>query len=1439
MAPNPAVFNLSDLNGSNGFALTGALGYSTSSAGDINGDGFDDLIIGASDASISGETYVVFGKSSGFTSSLNLSSLDGSNGFAINASRNIVSSGGDINGDGIDDLIIGIPYAYSNGKSSAGQTYVVFGGTSSFGASFELSSLNGSNGFVINGIDERDFSGSSVSSAGDINGDGINDLIIGAPDGDPNSQEDAGETYVVFGSSSGFGASFELSSLNGSNGFVINGINERDFSGGSVSSGGDINGDGFDDLIIGAAAADPNGKYNAGTSYVVFGSSSGFGASFNLSSLDGSNGFVINGINERDFSGGSVSSGGDFNGDGFDDLIIDGNGKNYVVFGSSSGFGASLNLSSLDGNNGSVINASNVSNAGDFNGDGFDDLIIGVPYTDANGQEDAGQSYVVFGSSSGFGASLNLSSLNGSNSIVINGIDPFDQSGASVSSAGDINGDGFDDLSIRATFYRRGGIPPGERYVIFGFAATTVPNQLPIAVADTATTSEDTTVNISVLANDSDPDNDPLTVTNVNGNAVTVGTPITLSSGALVTLNADGTFTYDPNAQFESLDVNEIGTDSFTYTISDGRLNTIASVNLTINGVNDAPTLISAFNLSSLDGSNGFVLKGIDFNNFSGYSVSNAGDFNGDGFDDVIIGAYRADPNGKTYAGESYLVFGSSSGFEASLNLSSLDGNNGFVIKGIDEFDRSGRSVSTAGDINGDGFDDLIIGAFAANPNGKYSAGESYVVFGTSNGFGASFDLSSLDGSNGFVINGIDEGDRSGWSVSNAGDFNGDGIDDLIIGARGGKPEGEIYAGESYVVFGKSNGFGASFDLSSLNGSNGFVINGINERDYSGWSVSSAGDFNGDGIDDLIIGAFAADPNGQEDAGESYLVFGKSSGFTASFNLSSLDGSNGFVINGNDPDSNSGISVSSAGDINGDGFDDLIIGANRAQPNGKYSAGESYVVFGSSSSFGASFDLSSLNGSNGFAIKGINEGDRSGTSVSSAGDINGDGFDDLIIGTPNSAFNGQGEAAKSYVVFGKSSGFTANFDLSSLNGSNGFVINGIINPGNLDISVSSAGDINSDGSADLIIGASRASANGQTYAGESYVIFGFGTGTTNEDTALNILANTILSRYSDVDGDTLSISDFTKPANGTLTLNNNGTVGNASDDYFIYTPKANYNGTDSFTYTISDGNGGTISGTFNLNVKPINDAPIAVNDIVTAAKYTPVRIQANTLLANDIDVDSTNLSITGVSAVTNGTAVLKNNGTPNNSADDFILFTPTSGFTGAAGFKYTISDGQLTSTAKVTVQVGDRLFGGNGNDHLDGTSGNDYLKGGNGKDYLNGNKGNDTLIGGNGNDNLCGGNGKDILCGGNGNDRLAGGFGNDTLTGGNGKDKFVLAATQGSDTITDFCKGTDLIGLSGGLSFGQLSFSGDKIIITASDQLLATLTGINTTTLSAANFTIA
>ncbi|WP_414573653.1 beta strand repeat-containing protein [Nostoc sp. CCY 9925] len=731
----------------------------------------------------------------------------------------------------------------------------------------------------------------------------------------------------------------------------------------------------------------------------------------------------------------------------------------------------------------------------------------------------------------------------------------------------------------------------------------------------------------------------------------------------------------------------------------------------------------STFNLSDLNGSNGFTINGITTGDNSGSSVRNAGDVNGDGFDDLIIGARGADPNGQS-SGQSYVVFGSSTGFSSSFDLSTLNGTNGFAINGIAADDGSSSS-SGAGDVNGDGFDDLIIGAGNADPNGSQS-GQSYVVFGKSTGFSSSLNLSSLNGTNGFAINGIAAGDLSGGSVSSAGDINNDGFDDVIIGAIGAND----FSGQSYVVFGKSTGFSSSLNLSTLNGTNGFAINGIQLGDVSGGSVSDAGDINGDGIDDLIIGATNA-PDGS--SGQSYVVFGKSTGFSPSLNLSTLNGTNGFVINGIEAGDFSGSPVSSAGDVNGDGIDDLIIGAINFKANngGTVSAsGQSYVVFGKSTGFSASLNLSDLNGTNGFTINGIEADDLTNFSVSGAGDVNGDGFDDLIIGVPSADPNGI-RSGQSYVVFGKGRGFNPSINLSDLNGTNGFSINGIVPFDSSGNSVSRGGDVNGDGFDDLIIGASSASPNG-SQSGQSYVLFGgknIGissnpTGTSGADTLAGTIGNNI------IDG---------KGGNDILT-------GNGGQDKFI----------------IRRGDGNDTINDFGGVGKGTNPSQAVIANVDTLQFIGSGLTAQNLLLTqngNNLEVTFENVSNTKVTLKNFQLEKLDNlkasGGKPaignilfdgqTTIIDSFNVLDANSNDT-AIGIKNTVTFlNDLNNNITGLDNSADVINGQGGNDKIDGKSGNDLLRGGAGNDSLIGATGNDTLVGGAGSDRLTGGVGADYF----------------------------------------------------------------------------------------------
>lgn len=338
------------------------------------------------------------------------------------------------------------------------------------------------------------------------------------------------------------------------------------------------------------------------------------------------------------------------------------------------------------------------------------------------------------------------------------------------------------------------------------------------------------------------------------------------------------------------------------------------------------------------------LMTGENTNNDFGFSVSSAGDVNGDGYSDVIVGAYRFNSN----VGRAYIFYGGE-------NL------NNVADKAFYEYSSNGQfgiSVSTAGDVNNDGYSDVIIGQY----NYLYLRGKAYIYYG-----GANMDIIAD-----VIMMGEKSNNNFGWSVSSAGDVNNDGFSDVLVGAwQYGSDSGRVY-----LYFGGVN----------MNNIADLIMTGDTSGNRFGWSVSSAGDVNNDGFSDIIAGAHGYYSN----SGKAYIFYGGLN----------MDNIADVTMTGDASGDNFGWSVSSAGDVNYDGFSDVIVGAYGYSTN----KGRVSIFYGGES----------MNIIPDVTLTGEASGNNFGYSVSSAGDINGDGFSDIIIGAKGYNSN----TGRAYLFYG-------------------------------------------------------------------------------------------------------------------------------------------------------------------------------------------------------------------------------------------------------------------------------------------------------------------------------------------------------------------------------------------------------------------------------------
>ena len=717
--------------------------------------------------------------------------------------------------------------------------------------------------------------GYSVAGGGDVNGDGKADFIVGVPFANPNGLINAGSAFVYSGA-------------DGSLLYTINGSAEGDRLGGSVGLQGDVDSDGKDDFIVGASAV----NNFAGAAYVYSGSTGNLlyqvNGSFPGDRLGGSVGiygdvdgdshadFIIgapeansstgsayiysgatgnliyqkNGNTPGDRLGGSVGISKDVDGDSNGDFIIgapgtdDSTGSAYVYSGATGNLIYQKNGQAIgDRLGGSVGMTKDV----DINGDGRGDFIIGAP-----------------GVNSSAGAVFLYSGLDSSLLFQKSGSAPGDRLGGSVGLQGDVNSDGKSDFIIGAPEADFGGNQDAGSVFVYSGA------------------------NGSLLYQK-------------NGGAN--GDRLGGSVGIMGDATLDGFAEFIVGAPVGKQGVVSVGL-AYVYSGQTGNL---------------------LYQRNGLSGGGQF-----------GSSVSGAGDVNGDGRDDFIVGAFLANPGGTDTAGSAFVYSGT-------------DGSLLFQKKGSPAGDRLGYSVDGVGDVNEDGKADFIIGAPFAWPGGLEAAGTAYVFSGD-------------DGSILYQKNGNADTTLLGWAVASASDVNGDGSPDFIVGAPLTSPGGTYRAGSAYVY-------------SGADGSLLFQKNGSAAEDWLGSSVAGAGDVNGDGRADFIVGAPFANPNGLITAGQAFVYSG-------------ADGSLLFQKNGAYNSVLLGKSVAGAGDVNGDGKADFLIGAHlTGHPGGLFFAGSAFVYSGA-------------DGSLLFQKNGTAYGQGLGASVAGAGDVNGDGRADFIIGAP-------------------------------------------------------------------------------------------------------------------------------------------------------------------------------------------------------------------------------------------------------------------------------------------------------------------------------------------------------------------------------------------------------------------------------------------------------
>jgi Ca2+-binding RTX toxin-like protein len=787
-------------------------------------------------------------------------------------------------------------------------------------------------------------------------------------------------------------------------------------------------------------------------------------------------------------------------------------------------------------------------------------------------------------------------------------------------------------------------------------------------------------------------------------------------------------------------------------------------------------------------------------------------DLNGDGLADLVIGAPGSDDK-DIDAGRVFVVLGA--GAPGSTTTLS-DGLTEIIIDGVKAGDRAGSAVDMVDDLNGDGLAEILVGAPGTDRSGVADAGAAFVVWGRASPGGVDLGDPLTGGGKGYVIRGELAGDNAGQAMTWVADLTGDGRSEILVGAPG-SDAGGAESGSAYVVWGKSSA--SIVNLTTVTaGTGGFRIAGESAGDQAGQALGRINDLNGDGLSEVLVGAAGNDAGGAE-AGAVYVVFGKATG--SEVNLDDVAaGIGGFKIVGQAGEA-VGSALSSLGDVNADGLSDIMVSAA--------GSGRAYVVYGKADT--AAVNLSAVaGGTGGFMILAESAGDFAGMSFATGADFNRDGVNDLVIGAP---CNGEGgaNAGAVYVIWGGGSG---TIDLSLVAaGIGGAKIVGAAGS-YTGSAVSTLGDLNGDGTADLLIGAAGQNRERATvlftpgswqpdfnvYGTNGADTIGAGYGGTHKvgDLADEIYGLAGVDSIHAGDG-----ADLLDGGSGADQLH-----GEAGDDIYVVDVAGDQ--------TLEDLAGGTDT------VRAFLNWTLGAN-IENLELMGSARTGTGNALDNQITGTSGNDNLDGGLGADR---LIGGGGADTYFVDqvgDVAVEAGPGGYdTVIASVNYTLGDNlealRLAGGAHIGTgnALANTLYGGTGDDTLDGAGGADILLGGAGNDIyivdvvgdqiqelagggtdivrasLNwtlaanvetlelvgfglsgtGNTGDNSILGTTGNDQLFGLAGIDILAGGKGDDLLDGGTGADDMTGGDGNDNYRVddlgdliheAVGGGTDTV--------------------------------------------------------